>query len=170
MRRYHVPVIPQTKPMGCWAASIAMILSWRDHKLYTPGYVAEQCGYGAMREAGLDKNDSWPLLYWGFKWLPAQTISVTDFYWGLVNHGPLWVATDQAAPGQPTAPHIRVVTGMDPHPDPGRAIIYLNDPAPLFQGSFGWETYHAFIGKKTTLMWRSMAVDAPIYTAHLAKQ
>jgi hypothetical protein len=144
MKKYFVSVIAQTKPMGCWAASIAMILSWKEKKsYYTPDLIAKECGYTQNREAGLAPNDTGPLTYWGFKWLAPQSLTIDGLYRLLMVKGPLWVATKSPfpPPNGPLVPHIRVVTGMKPHADAHRTIIYINDPAPIRRGSSYEESY-----------------------------
>ena len=170
MKKYTVPIIPQTKPMGCWAASIAMILAWREQICHhTAESVARACGYTKQREAGLAPDDTAPLKHWGFEWLAPQSITVSGFYQLLCQYGPLWVATKSPfpPPSGPPVPHVRVVTGMEPHPDASKTVLYVNDPAPRGRGSSYQEGYLRFVGKKDTLGLEEMGIGFPIYTAHL---
>ena len=166
MIKYHVPLIHQTKQMGCWAASIAMILSWRDNKRYTPQEIAIGCDYNQQREAGLNPEDSTPLKHWGFEWLMPQSLLVAGLYQLLCQRGPLWVAS------LTPFPHVRVIVGMEPNPDPSKAILYMNDPDPGGAGKYA-EDYYVFTIKKDDLASGKLpnypiaTGSIPIYTAFL---
>ena len=162
-RQYPVPLIAQEKEYGCWAASMAMILSWKHQKMFTPAQVAQKVGYEKMREQGLHPEDTKAFKDWGFTWLYPQSFMVAGFAELIRQHGPIWVAT--AVP----TPHVRVVTGFEAHPDPARALVYINDPGPVHKGSVYIETYETFSTKKNTLASKELLGDFPdaLYTAYL---
>ena len=106
--KYDVPLIPQRTNMGCWAASIAMILSWKNDASFDPGSIAANSGgpsYVPELTNGLDPNDRHILESNGFKILYPQCYTYQGFIDLLDAHGPLWIA------GAVPSPHIRVVTG-----------------------------------------------------------
>ena len=162
MKKYQVPLIAQSKPMGCWAASIAMIVSWRDNRLYTPEEIAKACNYDKKRVEGLHPEDTKALTHWGLNWTAPQSFHVSGMFNMLQTHGPLWVAT------QESIAHVRVIVGMEPSPDPSRAKLYIQDPLPTLRGSVYIETFSNFCSKKNTLARRELrSMTAPIYTAYL---
>jgi len=164
MKKYQVPLIAQSRPMGCWAASIAMIVSWRDNRNYTPEQIAKACKYNQKREVGLHPEDTKPLTHWGFTWCGPQSFHVAGMFSMLQTHGPLWVATQEAVP------HVRVIVGMEPNPDPSRAKLYIQDPLPHNQGKKYTETFSNFCTKKNTLARTELrTMNAPIYTAFLGR-
>ena len=163
MKKYHVPLVPQTKEFGCWSASIAMIVSWRDNRRYTSEEIAKACNYDKKREVGgLHPEDILPFVHWGLTWRNPQTYHVAGLYSLLQTHGPLWVATHEGSA------HARVVVGMEPHPDPSRAKLYIQDPGPTLFGSIYVESFSDFCSKKDVLARRELrTMIAPVYTAHL---
>ncbi len=156
---YDVPLIPQTSSMSCWAASIAMILAWRDQASYDPLLIAQNAGgpsYLPSYSNGLDPNDSYILRRNGFEVLAPQCFTLGAIKSLLETYGPLWVAT--WAPG----PHIRVVRGLI------NRAVYINDPAPVNRGSRYTQSFRTFFGAMEELGARELSQPAPIYVAHLA--
>jgi hypothetical protein len=156
--RYLVPLIPQSSSMSCWAASIAMILAWRDEASYDPLQIAEDVGgpsYLPSYRNGLDPNDTYILRRNGFDVMAPECYSVGGIRVLLEQYGPLWVAT--WAPG----PHIRVVRGLVIQ------TVYVNDPSPVNFGSRYTMSFRAFFGAMEDLGSREMAQPAPVYVAHL---
>jgi len=171
---YHVPLIPQTTVMGCWAAGTAMILGWRDHVSIDPSTIARNPGgvpYLSQLKTGLDPNDVYILRRWGLVVRPPQSYTVEGFAQLLEQHGPLWVAARL-----PTIPaHIRVVTGMEVDPNPTVARVYINDPWEQGMLVFRWpnrgarysRTYAQFVAQTEDLARAEMREPAPVYVAHL---
>ena len=155
---YDVPVIPQSTTMSCWAASIAMILAWRDQASYDPGLIARNPGgvnYMPSMQQGLDPNDTYILKVNGFEPLAPQCFEPEAISHLLLTYGPLWVAS--WAPG----PHIRVVTGL------AGDQVYINDPAPVNKGSQYILPFNTFFGAMEDLGQRESAQAAPVYVARL---
>lgn len=156
--RYNVPLIPQTTNMSCWAASIAMILGWRDNASYSDALLAANYGgtnYAPMMLSGLDPNDRYILQRNGFTLEAPQCYTLRGVKQLLQHYGPLWVAT--AAP----SPHIRVVTGIDGH------FVLVNDPAPVGSGSSYRVSFEHFFGQMETLGSQEIKEKNPVYLAHL---
>lgn len=158
--RYDVPLIPQSTKMSCWAASIAMILSWRDKASYNPETIARNPGgldyMPSYTTGGLDPNDTYILRINGFDVLPPQCYTVGAIQSLLEHCGPLWVAS--WAPG----PHIRVVRGLV-----GK-VAYINDPWPVNQGARYTRPFETFFGEMEELGGRELKEVNPVYVAHLA--
>ncbi|UFN47377.1 C39 family peptidase [Roseomonas sp. OT10] len=130
--RYHVPLIGQLTPMSCWAASIAMILSWAQRASVSPDSVRQRIGYDAQYvQSGITMQDKTPFDSVGMVAEPAQNYTVEGFMQLLQHYGPLWVRRGfrQNVTGNIRGGfHAVVVTGFDPHPDPRRAMVHVNDP------------------------------------------
>lgn len=122
MNKYNVLLIPQQTSMGCWAASIAMVYSWKQSVCIDPGTIAARDGYQKYLQTGLPPSDDKILRDWGIVPEAPQSYSVGGFLLLLQTYGPLWVAA--AVPGA----HVRVVTGFDADPDPAKACVWTNDP------------------------------------------
>jgi hypothetical protein len=158
--KYDVPLIPQTASMSCWAASIAMILGWRNEASFDPQLIAANHGgpsYLPAFKNGLDPNDRYILERNGFEMDEPQCYTLKSVQARLDEHGPLWVAS--AAP----APHIRVITGHD-----GSRLL-INDPAPVNKGSRYSSSFVKFFGMMETLGSRELKQPTPVYVAWLGK-
>lgn len=156
--RYDVPLVPQTSTMSCWAASIAMILGWKDQASYDPQLIAQNYGglnYMPSYKDGLDPNDTYILTRNGFTVLAPQCYTTGAIAQMLETYGPLWVAS--WAPG----PHVRVVRGL------ANETVYLNDPAPVNLGSQYTQSFSTFFGAMEDLGRRELKQKNPVYVAHL---
>lgn len=156
--RYNVPLFGQTETMSCWAASIAMILGWRDNASYDEAALARNVGgldYSPMMLSGLDPSDKYILQRNGFALEPPQCYMQRAVRQLLQQHGPLWVAS-----AVPTA-HIRVVTGMTGHQ------VFVNDPGPVGQGSQYIASFDQFFGQMEQLGANELAEPDPVYVAYL---
>ena len=164
--RYDVPLIAQQTGMGCWAASIAMILGWKNQASFDPAGIAANPGgtsYVPSLTNGLDPNDRYILERNGFEveapacYLPQAVSSLLDTY------GPLWLAGLVRLSGVANpVPHIRVVTGME------NGWVYVNDPWPVGSGSQRMLSFNqVFVGQMEALGSRELKERAPVYVAHL---
>lgn len=156
---HDVPLFPQTTGMSCWAASIAMILGWKNQQCIADVTIAANYGgasYLPSMQSGLDPNDRYILERNGFE-LDAPKCYTLDLVKQLIDgRGPLWVAS--AAP----APHIRVVRGY------GGDMLLVNDPAPVNAGSRYTRSFNSFFGQMETLGASELKQAAPVYVAYLA--
>jgi papain like cysteine protease AvrRpt2 len=163
--QYDVPLIPQATGMGCWAASIAMILSWQNEASFDPGMIAANPGgisYVPNLQSGLDPNDQYILSRNGFALEPPQCYTAGAVYDLLKSYGPLWVACLTPLPPRNTLePHIRVVTGMD------GGTLSVNDPWPVNRGARYRRPFTFFFGEMETLGDREMKERNPVYVAYL---
>ena len=167
--QYDVPLIPQQTGMSCWAAGIAMIVSWKFNCSIDPAEIARKSGYAQQYVNGLDPNDSKIFSDWGLVPEAPQTYTVDGFAQLLRDYGPLWVAA--AVPG----PHIRVVTGFDPDPDASKATVYVNDPWERGMTNFRLpnkgatysESYLRFVQMNEALGFSELSQPQPVYVAHL---
>lgn len=144
--------------MSCWAASIAMILAWRDNASGDPKLIAQDVGgknYMPSYTGGLNANDTYILKRYGFNVMAPQCFQVSAIAHLLTANGPLWIAS--WAPG----PHIRVVTGLIGN------TVYINDPSPVNIGSRYSLSFNGFFGAMENLGARELAEPAPVYAAYL---
>jgi len=163
--RYDVPLIAQATGMGCWAASIAMILGWKNQASFDPSQIAANPGgpsYVPSLTSGLDPNDRYILGRNGFVleapvcYTPQAISDLLDTY------GPLWLASQAPLSGTGgTAPHIRVVTGLDG----GR--VHVNDPWPVNRGARYSSNFETIFGEMETLGANERREPNPVYVAHL---
>ena len=156
--QYDVPLVPQLSNMSCWAASIAMILGWKNQMSIADVTIARNAGgpnYMTSYNQGLDPNDKRILRANGFEVEAPQCYTESGILNLLRSRGPLWVAT--WAPG----PHIRVVTGM------AGSQLSINDPAPVGRGSRYKRPFTQFFGAMENLGARELAEAAPVYVAYL---
>ncbi|HEV8591338.1 MAG TPA: papain-like cysteine protease family protein [Pyrinomonadaceae bacterium] len=156
--RHDVPLIPQSTNMGCWAASIAMILGWQNSASFDPSMIAANPGgldYTPSLSSGLDPNDRYILEQNGFDLEAPQCYMLSRVQQLVDSNGPLWIAS--AAP----APHIRLVTGYNGN------VLYINDPAPVNRGSQYTSGFENFFGQMETLGSQEMNQKAPVYVAYL---
>ena len=155
---YEVPLVPQTSRMSCWAASIAMILGWKQQMCIPDTVIAQNPGglsYMTSYATGLDPNDRYILEANGFGIESPQCYTPAGIESLLQRKGPLWVAT--WAPG----PHIRVVTGMS------GTTLNINDPAPVNTGSKYTRSFANFFGAMENLGGRELSERSPVYVAYL---
>jgi len=106
---YAVSLIPQPNKNACWAAAMAMLLSFRRQQSITPEALAQEVG------RSLESSYGWDALqavrdHFGFATLaqPSNTslyISPQQWAQWLAQHGPLWVVIVGA-------PHAVVLSGI----------------------------------------------------------
>lgn len=159
---HDVQLIPQSSSMSCWAASAAMLVSWRDSISLTDEMIASGIGYWTEYVNSLPPDDVYALHAWGLVEEEPQTYTVDGLANLLDAYGPLWAA---AAAGEDA--HVRVITGMFGDGTPDGTFLMLNDPAPVNSGRNTVESYRTFLGAQETLAGRELAEYArPIYIAH----
>jgi len=157
-RTYDVPLFPQSTGMSCWAASIAMILGWKNQQCIADVTIAANHGgqnYLPSLSSGLDPNDRYILERNGFELDAPQCYTLAGVQNLLETRGPLWVAC-----AVPSA-HIRVVRGYD------GARLHVNDPAPVNVGSQYTRAFREVFGRMEALGERERSEPAPVYVAYL---
>jgi len=155
---YNVPLVPQPTNFSCWAASIAMILSWKRNQSIAPQTIAANVGginYMPQFKRGLNPNDKYILQRNGFELDAPQCYTPQAVQRLLSLYGPLWVAT--AVP----SPHIRVVTGVS------GGMLSINDPWPPKKGAQYKRTIQEFFGKMEDLGASELNQASPVYVAYM---
>lgn len=175
--RYQVPLFPQTQPMSCWAASIAMILGWRDNACYSDFIIAQNNGgtsYVPNMQNGLLPSDVYMLHRNGFEVESPQCYNPEGIYSLLAQYGPLWFAANVPLTGNHPDPHIRVIAGMA-NVHGNNTLVYINDPwekgmnafRPGNRGSKYSMPFSAMMGQNEDLGTVELSENAPIYVAYL---
>jgi ABC-type bacteriocin/lantibiotic exporter with double-glycine peptidase domain len=134
---YDVPLIPQPTQASCWAASLAMVISFRDSASYTVDDIASQAGMDVSRSYNWTQIKgavgNWLLKVEGSECAPPS------FWAGLLRaFGPLWIVEI----GNPT--HAVVVTGMRGDGTPENTSVMINNPAPPNMGSVQEKSFMDF--------------------------
>ena len=130
---YPVQLVPQPNKLACWAASMAMLLSFRHNASYEPETLANEVGGSVMSTYGWDLLQAVRDRY-GFTAIdvPSNTslyYSVSQWAQWLRDLGPLWVVIVGM-------PHAVVVSGLRGDTDnPESCEIKLLNP---------WDTRVAF--------------------------
>jgi hypothetical protein len=174
---YDVPLIPQQTSLSCWAAAIAMIVSWARGDFISPSTVAKESNRSETK--GHFPLDAELFDRWGMVAEAPQTFSAEGFMNLLDEFGPIWVAADVTSMA-----HIRVATGFEFGDPPHMGPVYINDPldrGTRFQssnkGSRYTESYQEFVDNNERLGWTELSDPSlnddrrfPVYFAHLTKQ
>ncbi len=132
-----VPLVPQPTPVSCWAASLTMVISYRDQASYAPETVAAQANMDVNTGYGWDdiKNavTAWHLNTEG----PACGLPQ---YWAdlLQAHGPAWIVEV----GNPN--HAVVVVGVNGDGTPAGTTMTVNNPWPPNQGVVEQKAFNDF--------------------------
>ena len=90
---YDVPLIPQSTSMSCWAASMAMVMSWYNQASFDPERIAQNPGgpsYMPSFRNGLDPNDRYILERNGFTLDYPQCYTFEAVKAMLRSFGPIW--------------------------------------------------------------------------------
>lgn len=159
---YDVPLIPQETEMSCWAASIAMILSWRDGVRLDPKTIAENVGGTSYLPQyidggrGLSSSDQYILQQWGFVPEIPKCYTEIAILSQLMCYGPLWCASATRF-----GPHVRVISGMMGN------RLFINDPRPPGVGERYESSFNAVFGLQEELARMEAAETSPVYLAHL---
>lgn len=130
---YDVPLIPQPDKLSCWAASMAMLVSYSQQASRTPESLAQEVGRSLRTSYGWDMLEE-VKDHFGFKDIPLP--SNASLYpppeqwceW-LGTYGPLWVTTI----GSPS--HAIVVSGLQGDLTPEGTTIEILNP---------WDTTQTF--------------------------
>jgi ABC-type bacteriocin/lantibiotic exporter with double-glycine peptidase domain len=114
---YSVPLIPQPNSTSCWAAAMAMVVSYWQRASVSPASIASAVGLH------LDSCYGWDVLYdaanyWGFRAIPSACYIGPAWVGFLSRYGPLWLV-ETGAPS-----HAVVLTGGD------GASFSVNNPWP----------------------------------------
>jgi len=165
--RYSVPFVPQSTNMSCWAASAAMLISWRDNMSIDDRAIAGGINYWQQymnNGPGLDPEDVHMFRHWGLREEEPQSFTVQAFRRLIESYGPLWVAADaNSAAG--VAPHIRVVTGIYGDGSVNGTFLLIHDPAGTKDHV---ESYATYVDAQEQLASSELPrYIRPLYVAHL---
>lgn len=148
---YNVPLIPQSRPTSCWAAAMAMIVSYGEQASYTDDSIAQAVGLS------LDSSYGWNMIYraaqqFNFQSIPSACYTGDAWVGYLQRYGPIWLVET----GNPS--HAVVVTGGD------GSTFNLNNPWPPNMGkketksidqlSQDFEGAAGAVGNNSQLMYR----------------
>lgn len=154
-----VPVVAQPSHMTCWAAVATMLLSWRDGTSYgiRDAVGSNDPTWAAKFDAGsgLRPAEKEPFLSaMGLVAEPPMNYSVEGLYELLVDHGPLWLTTDEnTASG--FSIHARVLVGMSGDGTIENTTLTLIDPN---GGRVVRESFETFAEK-----FEEEAIDAGVF-------
>ncbi len=133
----NVPLIPQPTDVSCWAASLAMVISYRDQTSHTPQDTAAAGNMDVDTGYGWDdiKNavSAWNLKTEG----PSCSLPEQWATW-LKSYGPIWIVEV----GNPN--HAVVVVGIDGDGTPDGTTVTLNNPWPPNAGVVETKSYTDF--------------------------
>lgn len=153
---HDVPLIPQTDKNSCWAAAMAMLLSFRRNASYEPETLANEVGRSLMTSYGWDMLAAVRDRY-GFQTIEVPSNSSLYFQprqwveW-LNSYGPLWVvivgmphavvlAGIRGDLDQPDSVQVRVLNPWDTR------VSFDNDPVvfnPRNNGYADWLSFNRF--------------------------
>ncbi len=167
---YTVSLVPQTTRVSCWAASASMIVGWRDKISINPEDIAR--GIGSWRNyfhnGGLPADNVEMFYHWGLTYVHPQSYTAQGLA-DLLNHGPLWVATDLN-----NGPHVVVVSGISGDGTPDGTILTVQDPweqgmtrfRSSNRGSTYQKTYREFMSNQENLAHRELSQPTAFYIAY----
>jgi hypothetical protein len=104
-----VQLVAQPTPLSCWAASMAMVLGWRDQVSITPQAIADRCGRDIGNVLPWAEHDDLGIQL-GFTVQPPMNYTPEGFWNLLECEGPVWVGKSMGSATGNT--HIVVVVGM----------------------------------------------------------
>lgn len=127
--RHHVPLVPQSSEMSCWAAAGAMIVGWRERIALDDDELARIAGQlQAYRDGLLPRDVDTMAAHWSLTSTELHTCSVAQVHQLLQTHGPLWLG--EADPDL----HVVVVCGMRGDGTPDGTDVEIADPWPIDRG------------------------------------
>ncbi|HSS02501.1 MAG TPA: papain-like cysteine protease family protein [Kofleriaceae bacterium] len=129
--RYVVGLIPQPTGMSCWAASAAMLVSWREQmSRVDAAEIARGAGHWAEYQSGLNPADVGDLAScWGLTAEAPQSYTVEGLRQLLETRGPLWIG--EAVPSL----HAIVIAGIAGDGTPDGTRVRIVDPWPPGTGA-----------------------------------
>jgi len=134
---YQVELIPQPNPVSCWAASLAMVASYRDAMSYPPDAIASRAGMDIALSYG------WPdiekaVTTWDLRETGPASAMPSEWARLLQNNGPIWIV-EVGAPY-----HAVVLTGIEGDGTADSTTVTINNPWPPAQGAYETKTFRDF--------------------------
>jgi Papain-like cysteine protease AvrRpt2 len=135
---FQVELVPQPTEVSCWAAALAMVISFRDQASYTVEDIASSANMDITRGYGWN-NIRAAVSTWGLR--EEGPMCAAPDYWAslLQTNGPLWIV-EVANPGA----HAVVLVGMHGDGTPEGTSVTLNNPWPPNQGVAEEKTFLDF--------------------------
>ncbi len=155
---HSVQLVPQPTNMSCWAAGIAMMVSWKNNISISPENIAESLGYEGEMKTGLNPEDTAAFTRWGMSWEPPVNYTIEAFA-GILRRGPVWIAAKVGGP------HVRVIYAMSGDGTPDGTRVSIHDPSPVNSGSSYTKTMRELASEMNTLVSEELSFDKPIYLA-----
>jgi ABC-type bacteriocin/lantibiotic exporter with double-glycine peptidase domain len=132
-----VPLIPQPTDVSCWAASLSMVLSYRDSKSYAPESVASTAGMDVTSGYGWGEIAN-AVSTWGLR-TEGPACGLPEYWAGLLSsYGPIWIVEV----GNPN--HAVVVVGVNGDGTQEGTTVTLNNPWPPNSGVVETKTFAQF--------------------------
>ncbi len=104
-----VQLVAQPTPLSCWAASMAMVIGWRDQVSMSPESIAAQCGRDINNVLPWAEHDDLGVEM-GLTVQPPMNYTPEGFWNLLEREGPIWVG--KSTGNETGNTHIVVVAGM----------------------------------------------------------
>jgi hypothetical protein len=153
---HSVQLIPQPTNLSCWAAGIAMMVSWKGSVSISPETIAEALGYQIGNV--LHPEDTAAFQRWGMSWESPVCYTVQGFA-DLLRRGTLWIASDVGEA------HVRVVHGISGDGTPDGTQVFINDPWPVNSGASYTRTFRTLAQEMEGLGEDELSFARPIYVA-----
>jgi ABC-type bacteriocin/lantibiotic exporter with double-glycine peptidase domain len=123
----NVPLIPQPTDVSCWAASLTMVVAYRDQASYTPQTIAAAANMDVDSGYGWDQIKA-AVSAWNLTAEGPTCAMPSDWAGWLRSFGPIWIVEV----GNPN--HSVVVVGIDGDGTPEGTTVTLNNPWPPNKG------------------------------------
>lgn len=180
---YPVALIPQPDKNSCWAASMAMLLSWRHSASFAPETLAGEVG------ASLASSYSWDLLNavrarYGFEMIrqpSSASLYHTPQQWSdwLGQYGALWVVIVGAPHavvlagirgnlGDPASVQVKLLNPWDTRVSFDNDPVAFNPPNRGYQDWISFQQFASDFGNMAALdygNWRVLYLPAPVAAA-----
>lgn len=158
-----VPLVAQPNNLSCWAASMTMMISWRDNTSYTIENALSTIGVFWINRFNMSppsiNEDELPILMSTVGMQSVQfTPSIKGFEELLEENGPLWIGLDGET-GPAVAAHVVIVTGIHGDGTPECTYVNINNPGPVGVGSTYIESYEDFYDKISQIMDAGAAIS-----------
>lgn len=149
-----VPLVPQPNDFTCWAASMTMMIMWRDNASYSIATAMQNVGTIWRQKFEIPKgltDSEWNQFTQAAGLKSVNFSPSIEGLNDLLRNGPLLVAIDED-PGPDYALHAKIITGISGHGGPGCTYVTINDPWEPNVGRQYTESYEEFMGKLEQLL------------------
>jgi ABC-type bacteriocin/lantibiotic exporter with double-glycine peptidase domain len=133
----NVPLIPQPTAVSCWAASLTMVVAYRDQAIYTPQSIAAAAQMDVNTGYGWDQIKA-AVSAWNLNTEGPTCAMPSDWAGLLESFGPIWIVEV----GNPN--HAVVIVGINGDGTPEGTNVTLNNPWPPNNGVVENKTFVDF--------------------------